>query len=303
MPNLVSIGKALANLKTDKASRMARAKEQGFDVDTTYYHGTGSNFDSFRDGYGGVYFSDSPEYANRYTTSVDPMAPRSDVESGRNIIPSYLRVKNTFDTRNPEHRKIYEDHFLNKWGNGTPLRDGGLPDWVEADDFQMFFDETGLPFDSAIVGEPPTKMPDGSFRPESSMLVTDESKIRSVNAAFDPTKKHSSDLLGSADPRLLAATALGTGTAVAAPKAKGIMNMIGDTALEAMSGVNRAVVDGANFLTTDQINAVLKLSGSDKRAPNLYDIPGIEGGTEGNYMEPGLLRQFVREASGLLSPI
>ena len=116
-------------------------------------------------------------------------------------------------------------------------------------------------------------------------------------------KKHSSDLLGSADPRLLAATALGTGTAVAAPKAKGIISMIGDTALEAMSGVNRAAVDGANFLTTDQINAALNLSGSDKRVPNLYGIPGIEGGTEGNYMEPGLLRQFVREASGLLSPI
>ena len=84
---------------------------------------------------------------------------------------------------------------------------------------------------------------------------------------------------------------------------QGLKSMTGDTALEAMSGVNRAVVDGANFLTTDQINAVLNLSGSDKRVPNLYDIPGIEGGTEGNYMEPGLLRQFVREASGLLSPI
>lgn len=49
----------------------------------------------------------------------------------------------------------------------------------------------------------------------------------------------------------------------ALPQAKGIMNMIGDTALEAIAGVNRAAVDGANFLTTDQINAILSLSGSD----------------------------------------
>ena len=194
------------SLAMDYASRMQRAKDMGFDTDTTYYHGTGADFDSFREGYGGVYFSDSPSYADRYTGSVDQLAPRSDTEAGRNIIPTNLGVQNTFDTRIPGHRKIYEEQFLNKWGNATPLRDDGLPDWVEADDFQEFFDAEGLPFDSAIVGEPPTSMPDGTFKPESSLLVTDESKIRSVNAAFDPAKKGSSNLLAS----------MGAGTAVGA---------------------------------------------------------------------------------------
>ena len=109
---------------------------------------------------------------------------------------------------------------------------------------------------------------------------------------------------GQADPKLLGAMALGTGGAgVAAPAAKGLFDSIGDTALETMSGVNRAVADGVNFLTSDQINAILNLSGSDKRIPDLYDIPGIEGGTQGNYMEPGLLRQIVRQGSEFLSPI
>jgi hypothetical protein len=200
-------GNKLTRLADDYASRMARAKEMGFDTSKTYYHGTGADFDSFREGYGGVYFSDSPEYANRYTTSVDPMAVRSDVEAGRNIIPANLGVQNTFDTRNPAHRKIYEEQFLNKWGNGTPLRDDGLPDWVEVDDFQEFFEAEGLPFDSAIVGEPSTQLPDGSFKPESSLLVTDESKIRSVNAQFDPAKSSSSNLLASG----LAGTAIAGG--------------------------------------------------------------------------------------------
>ena len=87
------------------------------------------------------------------------------------------------------------------------------------------------------------------------------------------------------------------------PEGKGLLDSIGDTALETMSGVNRAMADGVNFLTSDQINAILNLSGSDKRIPDLYDIPGIEGGTQGNYMEPGLLRQIVRQGSEFLSPI
>jgi len=95
---------------------------------------------------------------------------------------------------------------------------------------------------------------------------------------------------------------LGSEDADASPS-KGLFDSMGDTALESMSGVNRAVADGVNFLTSDQINAILNLSGSDKRIPDLYDIPGIEGGTQGNYMEPGLLRQIVRQGSEFLSPI
>ncbi len=44
-----------------------------------------------------------------------------------------------------------------------------------------------------------------------------ESKIRSVNAAFDPQFKNSRNLLGQADPKLLAGTAAVSGGALAAP--------------------------------------------------------------------------------------
>ena len=90
---------------------------------------------------------------------------------------------------------------------------------------------------------------------------------------------------------------------VARPQQDGILKDTADVALETMSGINRAVVDGINFLTSDQINAVLNLSGSDKRIPNLYDLPYLGGATRGNYMDKGLPREIVRTGSEFLSPL
>jgi hypothetical protein len=139
-------------------------------------------------------------------------------------------------------------------------------------------------------------------------LANDMSDIRALSMNHGLSQGVIDDALlksvyGKADPKLLAATALASGGVAAAPAAKGLFSSIGDTALETMSGVNRAMADGVNFLTSDQINAILNLSGSDKRIPDLYDIPGVESGTKGNYMEPGLLRQIVRQGSEFLSPI
>jgi len=90
---------------------------------------------------------------------------------------------------------------------------------------------------------------------------------------------------------------------VVRPQQDGILKDTADVALETMSGINRAVVDGLNFLTSDQINAVLNLSGSDRRIPNLYDLPYLGGATRGNYMDKGLPRQIVRTGSEFLSPL
>lgn len=58
-------------LPMDQASRMARAAEQGFNTDATYYHGTNADFDAFApSGRGrmgpGVYLTDDPAYASRF---------------------------------------------------------------------------------------------------------------------------------------------------------------------------------------------------------------------------------------------
>ena len=90
---------------------------------------------------------------------------------------------------------------------------------------------------------------------------------------------------------------------VVTPQKDGILKDTGDVALETVSGINRAVVDGLNFFTADQVNNVLNLMGSDKRMPNLYDAPYIKEATQGNYMDDGLPRDVVRTGSEFLSPL
>ena len=88
------------------------------------------------------------------------------------------------------------------------------------------------------------------------------------------------------------------------PQAKdGLLKDTGDVLLETMAGVNRGVMDALNFVTTDQVNAVSQLMGSDKRVPTLYDVPLIEEATSGNFMDKGALRQAVRQGGEFLSPI
>ena len=227
MSRIKGIIDAVSDLAMDYQSRMARAKEQGFDTDTPYYH--------------------------RRT------------EPGGSMYPTHVKGK--------------------LWS----VEERGLP--------RDTYKGTNDDIVKALEGEGFHGVDSGH-----ETVVFDPANIRSVNAAFDPAKKGSSNILAGAGGLGLMGM-MASEDADAGPEGKGLLDSIGDTALETMSGVNRAMADGVNFLTSDQINAILNLSGSDKRIPDLYDIPGIEGGTQGNYMEPGLLRQIVRQGSEFLSPI
>src|SRR5262245_10550104 len=57
---------AKPRLPMDLASRMARAREMGFDTDRTLYHGTSSTFDEFNPGNRSIYLTDKPEIADIY---------------------------------------------------------------------------------------------------------------------------------------------------------------------------------------------------------------------------------------------
>jgi hypothetical protein len=84
---------ASGELPMDQASRMARAREQGFDVDRPMFHGTNADFTAFdrsKIGTGpgatpsvlpqGAYFGRRPDELDDYATG-----------EGANIIPAYLR--------------------------------------------------------------------------------------------------------------------------------------------------------------------------------------------------------------------
>jgi hypothetical protein len=90
------------NLPMDEASRMARAREQGFDVDTRYYHGTpyaqGIADEGFspsflgkgHDEYGpGFYFSDDPRLASGYARETRAKGDGREVSPG--MIEAFLR--------------------------------------------------------------------------------------------------------------------------------------------------------------------------------------------------------------------
>jgi len=103
---------------------------------------------------------------------------------------------------------------------------------------------------------------------------------------------------------ILAGTMTPEDAQASVPQAKdGLLKDTSDVLLETMAGVNRGVMDALNFVTTDQVNAISQLMGSDKRVPTLYDVPQIKDATSGNFMEKGALRQAVRQGSEFLSPI
>ena len=61
---------------------------------------------------------------------------------------------------------------------------------------------------------------------------------------------------------------------------------------EFASAANRSIFDMVDFLGPDTVNAVLQLSGSERRMPTAQETFGSDGG----YMEPGLARDVVQTA-------
>lgn len=82
-----------------------------------------------------------------------------------------------------------------------------------------------------------------------------------------------------------------------------VAGAVADTALEGMAGFNRGLTRLADFLTTDQVNAVAEILGpewlgiTDKQhsVPSITDTAAA--GTQGNFMDQGLARDVVRGAS------
>ena len=137
-------------LLMDKPSRMARAKEQGFDTDKKVYHGTADDFDDF-----------DPDRA--IGTQFWSTTNKAEIESGdvgaqgSGVIKEmYHRIKNPAGWE--EYDKFGTDELIRKGYDGL-------------------------------------KLPDG--KGDYTYVAFDPSQYRSVDAAFDPAKASSSNLLAS----------------------------------------------------------------------------------------------------------
>lgn len=118
------------------------------------YHGTpDAGFTEFAPD---QFFTASKEYAQKFTTSSTASSSFYGIrDNAPAVLAVYLRIENPFDTRNPAHRKIYNDLFFGKFGNGAALTPTGLPDWVEARDLVEFLKEEmpEMRFDGIYVDE------------------------------------------------------------------------------------------------------------------------------------------------------
>jgi hypothetical protein len=146
-------------LPMDQASRMARAREQGFDVDQTYYHGRQSDFLEFAPTHSdarGYWLTDSADDASTFS--------RKRGGAGANVMPVYARG----DARNVDMAgSPFSPARLNEYLDASPSNDLVFSD---IDNFRR-------------------------NRTSTTRVVRDPSNIRSTNAAFDPDQKDSSNLL------------------------------------------------------------------------------------------------------------
>ena len=163
-------------LPMDEASRMQRAREQGFDVDTPLYHGTSGDFDAFRASRSGVfgpgvYVSEDPSVASSY-------AQRAGAKGGSpNVMPLFVRGRVANDA---EYQAAFRQATAEgKQGSNRPLRIAQILK-------QKGFSGARIPGDGDLV--------------PSQIVVFDPNDIRGKFAAFDPSQSGSSKLLAAMSP-------------------------------------------------------------------------------------------------------
>jgi len=199
--------RAASDLPMDQASRIARAREMGFDVDTPLYHGTDSSFDTFSPSSGGMlgqgaYLTDSPNMASQYAEAVtDPFSHRFIPEYERgslapNVMPVFARIEKPFDVAMMDHSDEYLPEMLRAAGINLP------PNATKADAINELLDR----------GYDAVRLKDkwgGEFGfPESIVNVLDPSRIRSQFARFDPAMRESANLLAGTAGAMIGGSAL-----------------------------------------------------------------------------------------------
>lgn len=183
-------------------ARMARAREQGFDVDNVLHHGTHQQPDAFNTGRAGmVFFSENEDFSSSF---------------GNDVAQYYVKPGNMLDMAgNPDHLKLVVDMFNKRGGWEKNAKDAGGYETLEA----WLKDTSGEGRDSflfdprydnqwEILDDPETDvlsdiagMGFDSFRFVDSdgesvtVAVMDPTRIRSVNAAFNEDDVNSPDVL------------------------------------------------------------------------------------------------------------
>lgn len=197
LPALMANALERPDLPMDLASRMARAKEMGFDVDNPVYHGTNAQFDEFkpsdRGALGpGVYFSKVPGVAENYGTPGEYMVRGTILNTGPfRDIPNGLTdaIKSQLT---PDEAARWD----RMWP--TPRDMGGYT--IGNADAETLREVLTRSVEPARVPEIMRAAGyDGmqGIADGHELTIFDPRNIRSVNAAFDPSKADSANLLAA----------------------------------------------------------------------------------------------------------
>lgn len=180
-------------LPMDEASRLARAREMGFDTDKTWFHGTKRKFDEFDNdetAFGmGHWFADTKHYA-------DWMATKHGT-----TIPAYTNVRNPyiFDIMK-EAERIRHEVGLDlpepaSSREAMQIIAGHMPWDAVARDIAMVAKSKGH---DAVLFKNFEDRPDGwAAGNREALLVFDPKNIRSVDARFEPSKRDSANILAA----------------------------------------------------------------------------------------------------------
>lgn len=183
-------------------ARMARAKEMGFDTDNVYYHGTNADFDEFDLSRGGQNFGDASSKEGVFLQSTKDGVGHY----GDNI--KSLVTKSRAKVIDAESLLKDEYEYLKKRGE----YDGGFEDFIneftEGDHYGFY--EVGSLFSDIKQakkdGFDALEIDFGSIssqmkgRAQKFRVEFDPKNMRNADAAFDPAKKDSPNLLAGIAP-------------------------------------------------------------------------------------------------------
>lgn len=226
-------------LGVTEEQRKQRAREQGFDVDTVLYHGTGADITEF-DATGGkgktfgtgAFFSSSPDVAATYAVG------RPGGEDGPNVIPTYLKMGNalvidvngsnwaripvetevtlpavTGDTQQDVdllgelgiEAKVSETNREETDTTIAEMFDSGVfEESVSTDDLARFARQNG--YDGLVVRNVRDHGPAGKFstpaalEPSDIYVVFNDNQARATSARFDPLLSETGDILAQRTP-------------------------------------------------------------------------------------------------------
>ena len=262
-------------LPMDEASRVARAREQGKDIDRNLIHRSPVEgileFESSKSGRMGPAV---------YATPLDDYG----LSFGEN---QYNLVAENNPATNRQRLELVEQLSRNLLDQGVDPRVAYRQAQVEANDILR------------SQGYTTVEMTDRKGR-VTEVAILDPTNIRDRDrAAFDPDQIGNPNILASSAPVGAVSSLLATEAATP----EGQLNPLLAIPAEVGSALNEAVVGTLDFIGPDTVNAVSELIGTDYRMPRLSDQELVKLYTQGGYMDEGYGRDAIRTATGLLSPL